>query len=232
MRKVRVFCGAAVWLVCILVLTSVGVAQEEQKESEKHPGEKLYRTKTCFACHGKNGGKAILYYPNLAGQDAKYLYEQARAITTKERVGSGEQRGGPPRTLGMAAIMHVVSEEELKQITDWLSLQEPTHPNENLEPLDPEAYAQAERLYLISGCAGCHGEFGNTPLMPGYPRIAGQKVDYLVYQMLDIKNKDRTNGNTAVMQPMAARLSDEEITLISEYLARFRPKRIVHDEKN
>ena len=30
-------------------------------------GKQLYLTRTCVACHGKNGAKAIQNYPHLAG---------------------------------------------------------------------------------------------------------------------------------------------------------------------
>jgi cytochrome c553 len=41
-----------------------------------------------------------------------------------------------------------------------------------------------QQLYLRAGCQSCHGENGNTPKAPGFPKLAGQDMTYLVNQLL------------------------------------------------
>ena len=55
--------------------------------------------------------------------------------------------------------------------------------------------------------------------MPLYPRLAGQNKEYLIQQMHDIKSGKRDNGQAAVMKPIVANLSDDEIAAIAEYLS-------------
>ena len=79
--------------------------------------------------------------------------------------------------------------------------------------------ATGEELYTIKGCAGCHGADAKTPIAPMYPIIAGQKKEYAIQQLKDIKSGDRSNGQSASMKGIMAGVSDDEMTLISEYLA-------------
>ncbi|HEB87734.1 MAG TPA: cytochrome c, partial [Gammaproteobacteria bacterium] len=52
-----------------------------------------------------------------------------------------------------------------------------------------------------------------------YPKLAGQNAAYLVTQMKDIKSGARSNGLTAVMKPIIAGVSDDEINAIAHYLS-------------
>ena len=84
------------------------------KGDSAHPGKKLYMTKTCIACHGKDGTKPIMKsYPFLAGQDKAYLIRQAVDIKTSTRKNGG--------TNTMQPVMHLVTDEELATISDFLA---------------------------------------------------------------------------------------------------------------
>ncbi|MEQ8262531.1 cytochrome c [Pseudohaliea sp.] len=76
-----------------------------------------------------------------------------------------------------------------------------------------------EQLYKTKTCAACHGKDGNTPMMPSYPKIAGQNAAYAVQQMQDIKSGARANGNSAAMKGVMHLVSDEEIEAIAAWLA-------------
>lgn len=65
-------------------------------------------------------------------------------------------------------------------------------------------------------CAACHGADGNTPLMPEYPKLAGQPADYLVKALKDYKSGKRKNP---LMAPMAQTLSKKDIKDIAAYYA-------------
>jgi cytochrome c len=77
-------------------------------------GKALYLTKTCIACHGKEGNKPIMStYPRLAGQDMEYLLVQMKDIKSGARA-----NGGTP---GMKGVMHLVTDEDMKAIAEYLS---------------------------------------------------------------------------------------------------------------
>ena len=81
-------------------------------------GAKLYTEKTCNACHGPAGNKALLPdYPKIAGQNAKYAERQMLDIK------SGARANG--NSAAMKGVMHLVSDEEIKVLADYVSKLKP-----------------------------------------------------------------------------------------------------------
>lgn len=78
--------------------------------------------------------------------------------------------------------------------------------------------ADGAALFKSKGCTTCHGADAKTTLQPSYPKLAGQNADYLAQQIMDIRDGKRTNGKTALMKPMVANLTDEEIKAIADWL--------------
>ena len=68
-----------------------------------------------------------------------------------------------------------------------------------------------------SVCAACHGIDGNgAETLPMQPRLAGQHAEYTEKQLREFKSGNRSN---AIMAPMVAALSDEDIADIAVYYA-------------
>lgn len=81
------------------------------------------------------------------------------------------------------------------------------------------AAADGAALYASKGCAACHGADAKTPIMPAYPKLAGQNAQYALNQMKDIKSGARNNGQTAAMKGIVMSISDEDLQAIAEWLA-------------
>jgi cytochrome c553 len=69
-------------------------------------------------------------------------------------------------------------------------------------------------------CAACHGADANSG-SPAYPKLAGQHPEYLAKQLQEYKSGKRAN---AVMQGMAAGLSDADMKNIAAWAASQKPK--------
>ncbi len=77
-------------------------------------------------------------------------------------------------------------------------------------------------LYLDAtkgGCSACHGKDAKTPIMPSYPKLAGQNADYAFNQMKDIQSGKRNNGMTAAMKGITHLTNDEEKKAIAQWLS-------------
>lgn len=85
------------------------------------------------------------------------------------------------------------------------------------------ARADGATLYVEKACGTCHGKDGRSPLLPEYPKIAGQNARYAEIQMLDIRSGARASGNAASMQAMMVPVSESDIRELAEYLARLPP---------
>ena len=68
-------------------------------------------------------------------------------------------------------------------------------------------------------CIACHGAGGNSAV-PMFPVLAGQNARYLYLQLRDYKSGARAN---AMMSPMAASLSKEDMQDLSAYFADQKP---------
>ena len=79
--------------------------------------------------------------------------------------------------------------------------------------------ADGAALFKSKTCWSCHGKDANTPIMPVYPKLAGQNADYAFNQMKDIKSGARNNGQTAAMKGVMGLVSDEEMRAIADWLA-------------
>ena len=64
-------------------------------------------------------------------------------------------------------------------------------------------------------CQACHGLDGNTP-SPDYPKLGGQRPDYLAKTLRDYKSGARKN---AIMAAFAGALSTQDIENLAAYYA-------------
>jgi cytochrome c len=74
-------------------------------------------------------------------------------------------------------------------------------------------------LFAKKTCIACHGKDAKTPILPTYPKLAGQSADYAYNQMNDIKTGARNNGQTAAMKGIMPLVSEEEMRTIANWLA-------------
>ncbi len=82
--------------------------------------------------------------------------------------------------------------------------------------------ADGAALYKDKTCTACHGVDGKKPLMPDYPKIAGQNAKYVERQMLDIKSGARANGNSAAMKGVMEIVSEAEIKALADYVSKMK----------
>jgi len=83
--------------------------------------------------------------------------------------------------------------------------------------------ADGAALYKSKTCIACHGKDAKTPLLPNYPKIAGQNAAYTLQQMKDIKSGARSNGQSAAMKGVMHLVTDEEMQALADYVASLAP---------
>jgi len=73
-----------------------------------------------------------------------------------------------------------------------------------------------------ANCASCHGAGLNAPILPAYPKLAGQYPDYLFYALkaYQVGNGNAQYGrNNAVMSSQVQAFSDADLQDIAAYIA-------------
>lgn len=199
------------------------VVAAKPKKKKRHPGRKVYLRKgACAACHGRKGQRAISYYPAIAGQDKKYMIQQINDIMKGKRKGGIDTDTGHHRAEAMRGALVApdgsfrITKDDVIQMADWIKGLAPAKPKTPETPIPAENIAAGKKLF--KKCVSCHGKEGKKPLK-GYPFVAGQKRQYVYMQLIDIRDKIRTNGKSKLMLPFVKKLTDEQIGSISDYLS-------------
>jgi cytochrome c553 len=165
---------------------------------------------TCVACHGADGNSPSNLYPKLAGQHKSYLEKQLIQFKNGER--------SDPIMAGMVAGL---SEQDMKDLSAYYESQTATS-----ETVSPEVAAAGKNLYMggdinrgIPGCVACHGPRGNGLALAKFPKISNQHPAYIKVQLEKFRNKSRNNDPNGMMVDVAAKLTDADIELLSNYIS-------------
>jgi cytochrome c553 len=91
----------------------------------------------------------------------------------------------------------------------------------NVEPIHGDVAAGAAKA---KACFGCHGENG-TSVAPIFPRLAGQRADYLYHRLLAFKRAGAKDPyySKSPMTPMAVPLSDLDMRNLAAFFASQEP---------
>lgn len=165
----------------------------------------------CAACHGATGVSILGAWPNLAGQNARYIAKQSIDI-----------RDGRREVIEMQGIIDMFSDEDIRDIASFYA-QQPTA--EINEEADAETLERGRILYVagdlsrgIPACTACHLNHGEGNNPAAFPAVAAQWIDYTVLQMQHFRAGTRTNDPNAMMRRIAEKLSDEDIQAVSLYM--------------
>jgi len=175
-------------------------------------------TQACAACHAVDGNSAIPANPNLAGQHPEYTYKQLRNF---------KSQGGKPaeRNNGvMAGMVANLSDDDMKNLAVYFAAQKP----KSQAARDAALAKQGESIYRggiqakgVAACASCHAPNG-TGMPAQFPRVAGQHAEYTAAQLTAFRAGQRANDPAQMMRMIAAKMSDQEIKAVSEYIAGLR----------
>lgn len=190
-------------LLAMLLLTA-GAQAADQARAEAIVSSK------CFICHGMEGESGSKLYPKLAGQHAEYIAKQLADFKTGRR-----------KSDTMQAMSSDFTADEMLALGRYFETKvAPVVARENAE-----LAASGRMLYFsgnaasgVTACASCHGPraLGTAQL----PRLAGQVRGYLQNQLKQFNMRERRNDNE-VMHNVAARMSEQEVIAVSEFISSF-----------
>ena len=81
---------------------------------------------------------------------------------------------------------------------------------------------KGKALVEKGNCASCHGAGLNAPVLPIYPKLAGQYPDYLFYTLKSYKvgsGNPQYGRNNAIMGALVQGYSDADMKDIAAYIA-------------
>jgi cytochrome c553 len=175
-------------------------------------------TQLCVACHAADGNSPAPANPILAAQHPEYTYRQL--MNFKPQGGKPAERNNAV----MAGMVANLSEDDMKNLAAYFA-------GQKLKPRaarDATLAKQGEAIYRggimakgVAACASCHAPNG-AGIPAQYPRLAGQHAEYTAGQLKAFRSGQRANDPAQMMRGVAAKLSDQEIAAVSEYIAGLR----------
>lgn len=186
--------------LAILVLGLTSFAAFGNAQVDGH-GDSEAKPDLCVECHSEEGNSANPLFPALAGQNAAYLAKQIEAF----RKGSRQH----PLITSTASNLSDTDIADFAAFYAGLT-QKPT--DIKLEISGPEIIEKGRSKY--TPCTACHGVNGEG--IAPYPKLAGQRPEYLQQQLMNFKNGARPNAS---MRDMAINLSEDDIEALVTYLA-------------
>ncbi len=162
---------------------------------------KVNTPEACGVCHGIDGNSPAGAFPNLSGQNARYLYLQLKDFK--------EGRRNDPL---MSPIAKQLEKKEMQALAKHFSEQKPKPVSFKA---DNARAAAGKKIADDALCPMCHlgGFVGQNEI----PKVAGQHPEYVRKQLTDFRARNRTNdaGN---MTAYSSNLSDDDIENLVHYI--------------
>jgi cytochrome c553 len=191
------------------VLASPALANEPaaKPKPDVAKGQEL-STNVCGACHTADGSRGLSANPILQGQHPEYLVKQLTEFKAGKRTNPIMQGMAAPLT--EADMLNVATFYAGKQAKPGAAK------NKDTIALGQKIYRAGIADKQVPACAGCHSPNG-AGIPAQYPRIGGQHAEYVDAQLKAFRDHKRLNN--APMQAIAARMNDEEIAAVADYVA-------------
>lgn len=163
----------------------------------------------CNQCHGVDGIAPAKEFPNLAGQDALYLYKQIIDFRTGART-----------NLLMKDFVAKFSDQDAADVAAFYASR--PRPAVDVVPVADAMAMQLVRIgdggRMIVACVNCHGERGRgSNGMYGLPALGGQKGIYLQRALRKFQSGARRNDIYAAMRDTVKHLSPDEVAQLASY---------------
>ena len=160
------------------------------------------RVRQCAACHGEDGNSTVKAIPSLAGQPEFFLLNQLFLM-----------REGVRRIEVMAPYVNDLTDSDIDALAKHFNS---LAPRASDEPLDPALVKRGSDLAVTLRCASCHlPSFAGRQQMP---RLAGQRIDYLIHSMKEFRDNTRSGADT-IMSSVVGGLPDVDVTALAHYAA-------------
>lgn len=207
-------------LASLTMLAAAAASAQLLPHGDPVRGHELAKT-VCAACHQADGTSVDPSYPNLAGQSARYLYDQLLAFKAQ----------GHRRASGvMGAIAVNMTDVDMRDTAAYFAGQRPRWTAAGNPPISQQLLAQGQSIYrqgishdhaAVPACASCHALSG-MGLPPEFPRLAGQHEQYLLKQLDEFRSERRNSDPNQMMSQVAHKLTDRDIQAVAGYIARMK----------
>jgi cytochrome c553 len=194
------------WLIS-LTFAAAMVSGPAHAAGDAKAGEA--KSAACLACHGPMGNSVVPMWPKLAGQNVEYLQKQLMDFKANNR--ANEQ---------MTPMALPLSDQDVADLAAYFASQQqsPGVPGGDSAGLGERLYRGGNATSGVPACTGCHGSEGIGMALAKFPHISGQHAQYVEQTLKHFRDGTRANDPNGMMRGVAARMSDQEIAAVSQYI--------------
>jgi cytochrome c553 len=160
------------------------------------------RIEQCGSCHGEDGNSKLENIPSLAGQPAFFTLNALILM-----------REGVRKVEAMAPFVKDLTDADVQALADHY---EKLPPKPSDEKIDPALAERGAKIAAQRRCVSCH-----LPSLAGQqqmPRLAKQRIDYMIHAMKQYLTDSRTGADTAMTAAIFG-LRDEDIAALAHWAA-------------
>ena len=160
------------------------------------------RIALCSTCHGEDGNSRMENVPSLAGQPEFFLFNQLFLMRETVR-----------RVDAMTPFIKDLKDDEMEALAKHFA---GLAPKASDEAIDPSLIQRGSELASAMRCGSCH-----LPTLAGQdqmPRLAKQRVDYLIHSMKSFRDNTRSGADT-LMSNVLIGTSDADLAALAHYAA-------------
>jgi cytochrome c553 len=200
------------WFLCMHTLA----------HAQSLPSDNAKRMQACTTCHGAGATATVgrtaneVYFPRIAGKPAGYLHNQLKNF-----------RDGRRHYGLMVGLVEHLNDAALLEMAQYFAQLDLPYPEPQAPPAGTSAAAmqRGQALALkgdaskgIAACVSCHGAnlLGVQPAIPG---LLGLPRDYMAGQLGAWQTGMRRAQAPDCMASIASRLSPEDVSAVSTWLA-------------
>lgn len=164
----------------------------------------------CAACHGEGGRSQTANVPSLAGQMRQYTIAQLKDFRSQTRAETGSRAY-------MWGVSALLDDATIDGLGDYYAVQAPA-PG---KPGNPALMRTGRKIFVegipargVRACASCHSDDGKGSA--GFPRLAGQRTDYVYAQLKVFGTRLRPHG--VVMKAETKAMTAAEMRAVAAYV--------------
>lgn len=197
------------FVLCLLISIPAYTYASESADgnSRGSASEGQAKSATCQGCHGTDGNSYSPNWPNLASQNANYLFKQIHDF-----------QSGARKDPTMSSMVTGLVEKDIADIAAYFASQKVKADAASQSAAGKKIYRGGNRYTKVPACASCHGPNGAGNGPGAIPRLAGQKPEYTAKALRDFKSGARSNDRNQIMRDIAAKMSEAEIDAVAQFL--------------
>ena len=191
-----------------LLAAAAGLAHAQDTPTDQNTVRRAIHV--CAACHGEGGRSETANIPSLAGQTRQYTVAQLQDFRSQTRAETGTRAY-------MWGVSALLDDATITGLAEYYAAQTPAKGRPG-----PAALINAGRKIFVEGipsrgvraCASCHSESGQGAA--GFPRLAGQRSEYVYAQLKVFGTRLRPHG--VVMKEETKAMTPRDMRAVAAYV--------------